>query len=204
MGEWILVAVLLAAAIELLHEQELPTATAAEPWTVTPPLIEPEPWAPPLMTLLPPPTVWSFPTRTSEAGLQLIRNFEGLRLSAYLDPGGVWTIGYGHTGADVHAGLTITRERAEELLRADVAGAEACVAGAVVVPLTQGQFDALVSFVFNLGCGNLQRSTLLELLNLGAYDRAAEEFGRWIHAGGVVLTGLVNRRAAELALFRAA
>ncbi|WP_104097390.1 lysozyme [Stutzerimonas kunmingensis] len=136
----------------------------------------------------------------SQKGLDLIKSFEGLRLSAYKCPADVWTIGYGAT-AGVKAGQTITKERAEELLREDVKRFEGYVERLVKVPLTQGQHDALTSFVYNLGAGNLSNSTLLRLLNAGDYAGAAAQFDRWNKAGGKVLAGLVRRRAAERALF---
>jgi lysozyme len=137
---------------------------------------------------------------TSQKGLDLIKSFEGLRLSAYKCPADVWTIGYGTT-AGVKPGQTITKERAEELLREDVERFEAQVLRLVKVPLTQGQHDALVSFVYNLGAGNLSNSTLLRLLNSGDYKGASAQFDRWTRAGGKTLAGLVRRRAAERALF---
>jgi len=141
--------------------------------------------------------------QTSKRGIELIKSFEGLRLDAYPDPGtggAPWTIGFGTT-AGVKPGQTITKERAEELLREDVKRFEGYVDRLVKVPLTQGQYDALVSFVYNLGPGALERSTLLDQLNRGDYDSAAEQFGRWVKAGGKTLAGLVRRRAAERALF---
>ena len=137
---------------------------------------------------------------TSEKGLALIRQFEGLRLLAYKCAAGVWTIGYGST-AGVKPGQSITKERAEELLREDVSRFEAAVSRLVTVPLSQGQFDALVAFAFNCGEGALERSTLLRLLNAGQYAEAALQFGRWVKGGGKELPGLVRRRAAERALF---
>jgi lysozyme len=139
----------------------------------------------------------------SEAGLGLIKNFEGLRLVAYLDAVGVWTIGYGCT-TDVAPGMKITQAQADDRLKKDVEGAEACVNREVRVDLTQGEFDALVSFVFNLGCGAFKRSTLLELLNKNDKDAAAYEFRRWDKAGGQVLAGLTRRRYAEAKLFETA
>jgi len=140
---------------------------------------------------------------TSQKGLDLIKSFEGLRLSAYKDVVGVVTIGYGTTSG-VKMGDTITKERAEELLREDVKRFEGQVLRLVKVPLTQGQLDALVSFTYNLGAGNLGNSTLLRLLNAGDYAGAAAQFDRWNKAGGKVLAGLVRRRAAERALFEGA
>lgn len=138
----------------------------------------------------------------SKAGLDLIKQFEGLYLKAYRCPAGVPTIGYGHT-AGVAMGQTITQQQADDYLRRDVRQFERAVARLVTVPLTQGQFDALVSFAFNLGDGALAQSTLLRLLNAGDYAGAAAQFDRWNKAGGRVLPGLVRRRAAERALFEA-
>lgn len=138
--------------------------------------------------------------KLSEKGLELIKKFEGLRLEAYLCPAAVWTVGYGSTYG-VKEGMVITEEQAEDMLWRDVHVAEVCVNGAVTVPLTQGEFDALVSFVFNLGCGKFRGSTLLRKLNDGDYDGAADEFPRWCRAGGQPLAGLVARRAAEKVRF---
>lgn len=138
----------------------------------------------------------------SKAGLDLIKQFEGLYLKAYRCPAGVPTIGYGHT-AGVAMGQTITQQQADDYLRRDVRQFERAVSRLVTVPLAQGQFDALVSFSFNLGEGALAQSTLLRLLNAGDYAGAAAQFDRWNKAGGRVLPGLVRRRAAERALFEA-
>ncbi|HTV09139.1 MAG TPA: lysozyme [Candidatus Aquilonibacter sp.] len=137
----------------------------------------------------------------SSAGLALTRSFEGLRLEAYQDSAGVWTIGYGHTGPDVHAGQRMTEAEAEALLREDLAAAIACVRRAVRVKLTQGQFEALVDFCFNAGGGNFLHSSLLRYVNAGEMAEAAAQFGLWVHAGGRVIPGLVRRRAAEARLF---
>ena len=134
-------------------------------------------------------------------GLALTQKFEGLRLTAYKDPVGIWTIGYGHTGVDVHQGLTITQQRAEELLLRDVGSAVATVGRLVKVRLTQNQFDALVDFVYNAGAGNFAGSTLLRKLNASDFAAAAAQFAKWVRGGGEVLPGLVERRAAEKALF---
>jgi lysozyme len=138
----------------------------------------------------------------SSTGLALTEQFEGLRLTAYQDSVGVWTIGYGHTGSDVRPGLTITQEQASALLQQDVAGAVAAVNRLVTVTLTQNQFDALVDFTFNEGQGNLASSTLLRELNAGNTAGAAAQFLVWVYAGGVQLPGLVKRRQAEAALFQ--
>jgi lysozyme len=132
----------------------------------------------------------------------LTEQVEGLRLTAYQDSVGVWTIGYGHTGSDVRPGLTITQEQASALLQQDVAGAVAAVNRLVTVTLTQNQFDALVDFTFNEGQGNLASSTLLRELNAGNTAGAAAQFLVWVYAGGVQLPGLVKRRQAEAALFQ--
>lgn len=140
------------------------------------------------------------PAKTSEQGIALIQHFEGLRLKAYLCPGNVWTIGYGHTQG-VRQGDRITPAEANRLLRMDLDEYEEDVNYMVNAPLNQQQFDALVSFTFNLGGGNLKRSTLLIKLNALDYDGAADEFPRWKKSGGRILPGLITRRAAERALF---
>jgi lysozyme len=146
--------------------------------------------------------------KTSATGLTLIKESEGCRLTAYPDPGNApprgngqpWTIGVGHVG-NVRPGDSCSEAQAMDWLRHDAAAAEAGVARLVHVPLTQGQFDALVSFVFNLGEGALAGSTLLRKLNAGDLAGAAAEFPKWCHAGTAVLPGLVTRRARERALF---
>jgi Phage-related lysozyme (muraminidase) len=138
--------------------------------------------------------------KTSELGLNLIKHFEGLRLQAYQCSAGVWTVGYGHTSG-VHPGDIIDEVQAGIFLRNDIAASESTVMRFVTVALSQHQFDALVSFVFNLGSGNFATSTLLRKLNAGDYAVAAEEFPRWVHAGGKPLMGLVRRREAERNLF---
>jgi lysozyme len=137
----------------------------------------------------------------SGTGFALTRSFEGLRLKAYQDSAGVWTIGYGHTGPEVHHGQCISEIEAEALLRSDLASAVRAVQRAVQLDLAQHQFDALVDFCFNVGRGNLLGSSLLRYVNQGEFDSAAVQFGLWVHAGGKVLPGLVRRRAAEAALF---
>lgn len=136
----------------------------------------------------------------SETGIQLIKNFEGCVLKAYKCPAGVWTIGYGHTSG-VKEGQTITLKQAEDYLLQDIRAYEITVNNLVNVPLNQNQFDALVSFCYNLGPNNLKNSTLIKLLNKKDYLGAAEQFDRWIYAGGKKLPGLVKRRAAEKELF---
>ena len=137
-------------------------------------------------------------------GLALEENAEGLRLTAYPDPGtggAPWTIGYGHTGPDVYEGLTITQDVAVALLQKDIASAEAGVKALVDVPLTQGQFNALTDFTFNCGAGNLRSSTMLRLINAGDFAGAEAQFALWNKAAGKVMSGLVTRRAAEAAEF---
>lgn len=139
--------------------------------------------------------------KISEKGLDLIRSFEGLELKAYKDSVGVLTIGWGSTGSHVKVGMVITKGQAEDLLKQDVSRFEKGVNDLVKVPLTQNQFDSLVSFSFNLGLGNLKSSTLLRKLNASDYSGAANEFLRWNKAGGKVLNGLTRRRQAEKDMF---
>lgn len=140
--------------------------------------------------------------KISQAGLDLIKRFEGCKLEAYQDAVGIWTIGYGHTGPNVHEGLRITQAQADAILAQDVGRFASGVAVNVRVTLTQSEFDALVSFAFNVGLGAFRGSTLLKLLNDNA-DRkvVAAQFPRWNKAGGKVLEGLTKRRNAEKALF---
>lgn len=135
------------------------------------------------------------------AGMALTRGFEGLRLEAYLDQRGVWTVGYGHTGPGVHAGLTITEADAEAFLASDIAGAVGAVNRLVTRDVSQNQFDALVDFTYNLGAANLARSTLLREVNAGNFAAAAKEFLVWDHVDGRVVPGLLRRRQAEAELF---
>jgi lysozyme len=141
----------------------------------------------------------------SERGLALIKQHEGLRLDAYLCPGKVWTIGYGSTGPHVRAGMCISAAEAEALLRDDAARFEEGVRR-IAGPCTQGQFDALVCFAFNLGLGALMSSTLLKRHKAGDSAQAADSFLSWNKARGsggklVVLPGLTKRRAAERQLY---
>jgi lysozyme len=159
------------------------------------------------------------------AGIELIKSFEGImdgdpttaNLDPYLDPIGIWTIGYGHAivvGKDFLRGKQnrakafalypggITMAEAETLLRADVMDKCRDVDSLVKVSLNDNQYAAIVSFTFNLGVGNLKQSTLLKKLNAGDFAGAAKEFAKWNKAGGRVLAGLTRRRAAEAELFR--
>jgi GH24 family phage-related lysozyme (muramidase) len=141
---------------------------------------------------------------TGEKGLSLIKSFEGLRLDAYICPAGVATIGYGTTKINsqaVKVPSVITESQANDYLKTDVKAFEQSVNSAVSVPVTQNQFDALVSFTYNLGAGNLRSSTLLKKLNAGDYAGAADEFPKWNKAGGKELAGLTRRRNAERDLF---
>lgn len=138
--------------------------------------------------------------KISQRGLDLIKKFEGLRLTAYRCPAGVLTVGYGSTGPHVKQGMVITEDEAEALLRKDVARFEDGV-NHIVGPCTQGQFDALVSFAFNLGLGALMSSTLLKRHKAGDFAGAAAQFARWVNAGGRRLPGLVSRRKAEAELY---
>jgi lysozyme len=143
--------------------------------------------------------------KTSRNGIELIKSHEGLRLEAYPDPatgGEPWTIGYGHTGG-VNEGDVIDIEEAERLLRQDLERFERCVSECVKVDIIQPQFDALVCFAFNVGCGNLRGSTLLKLVNTEDFEGAAAQFGRWNKAAGKVMAGLTKRRAEEAELFLA-
>jgi len=157
--------------------------------------------------------------KTSDRGIELIKSFEGCKLQTYHCSAGVATIGYGHTGKDVRPGMVITQETAEKLLRQDLARFEAGVAKSAQ-KTTQGQFDALVSFAFNLGLGALSGSTLLKMHNDGKYSEAAKRFPQWDKADGTHngkdddgdglideagekqrLTGLTRRREAEAKLY---
>ena len=136
----------------------------------------------------------------SDRGIELIKQSEGLRTKAYDDTGGVKTIGYGHTGDAVKKGK-ISEAEAEALLQQDVAEAQSAVDSLVQVPLSQSQYDALVSLAFNIGYGQLEQSTLLKKLNAGDYEGAAKEFERWVFDDGKKLPGLVKRRQREAKLF---
>jgi len=141
--------------------------------------------------------------RTSPKGVALIKQLEGLRLTAYPDPGTgaePWTIGYGATRG-VIKNMTITAEQAERMLQNDIARFEPQLDALVKVPLKQGQWDALMSFTYNLGVANLESSTLLSSLNAGNYAAAGDQFARWNKANGKVMAGLTARRAAERAMF---
>ena len=131
----------------------------------------------------------------------MIAGFEGRRLTSYQDQRGIWTIGDGHTGADVVKGLVWTPQQADDALEADLAVAEHAVNANVSVPLTQNVFDALVSLTYNIGAKAFHDSTLLKMLNAGDKLVAAAQFLRWDHVNGNPNTGLLHRRIAERDLF---
>jgi lysozyme len=140
--------------------------------------------------------------RLSAAGLELLKRSEGFRDRIYLDVAGYPTIGYGHRLLHPESFRDgVNREQAAEILVSDVRDAEQAVEKLVKVPLTQGQFDALVDFCFNLGQGKLAESTLLKDLNAGQYETAGEQLLRWDHAGGRECAALKSRREAEFELW---
>lgn len=139
--------------------------------------------------------------KTSENGLAVIKKYEGLSLTTYRCPAGLLTIGYGHTGKDVSPGMTISKETADTYLKTDVQKFENEINRLVEVPLTQNQFDTLVSFVYNVGPGNFQKSTLLKKINQKDFTGAADEFLRWNKSNGKILPGLVKRREEERKLW---
>lgn len=139
--------------------------------------------------------------QTCDEGVDLIKKWEGLRLKPYKDAVGLWTVGYGHLILPQERYGTLTEEEAEALLRKDLIKAERAVMALVSVDLSDGEFGALVSFVFNLGAGALKSSRLRRVLNEGEYEEAADQFLRWNKAGGRVLKGLTRRRSDERDLF---
>lgn len=136
----------------------------------------------------------------STEGISLIKKFEGCELESYQCAAGVWTIGFGSTH-NIEEGMSISKDRAEELLLEDIAEFEESVLESVDMPMSQHQFDALVSWTFNLGPSNLKASTMLKVLNSGNYEDVPEQIKRWNKAGGKVLDGLIRRREAEALLF---
>jgi lysozyme len=138
--------------------------------------------------------------KTSEDGLSIIKKFEGLRLSAYQDSVGVWTIGYGSIHG-VHPGMVITIDQADQMLRNEITTTESYVSTVVKQTISQRMFDALVSFTYNVGEGNLSKSSVLNLTNLGDFVSAADAFMFWNKAGGIVVNGLTLRRSLERQLF---
>ena len=138
--------------------------------------------------------------KTGNKGIELIKHFEGCELEAYKCPAGVWTIGYGHIKG-VKEGMTITEHQAEEMLKSELNEYDGYINNLVTAELNQNQFDAMVSWVYNLGGGNLKASTLLKVLNAGDYAGVPAQMMRWNKAGGKVLEGLTRRRQAEADLF---
>lgn len=138
--------------------------------------------------------------KASKDALDLIKEFEGFRAKAYKCPAGKWTVGYGHTG-DVKEGDLITEDRASKILAKDVGDAEKAINTYVTVTLSQNEFDALISLVFNIGIGAFIKSTLLKKLNKSDFDGAAREFLRWDKVNKKPNRGLARRRAAEMQLF---
>lgn len=137
----------------------------------------------------------------NQAGIDLIKSFEGCKLDAYLDSVGVPTIGYGSTGSDIAMGLSWTQQQADDRLQHDLVKFCSKVDSLVTTQVNDNEFAALVAFAYNLGAGALAGSTLLKKLNAGEKPEAADEFLKWDHAGGKVLAGLTRRRQAERALF---
>lgn len=138
----------------------------------------------------------------NQAGIDLIKSFEGCRLTAYRDGGGILTVGYGHTGPDVTEELTIDQDAANKLLEADIARAVAGVNKLVTYKqVTDNEFSAMVCFAYNVGLGNFKKSTLLLFVNKFNVAGAANEFLRWDKIKGVISPGLERRRQAERALF---
>jgi lysozyme len=143
--------------------------------------------------------------KISNVGINLISSFEDTRLKAYDDGVGVWTIGIGTTvypnGVKVKKGDTCTLDQAKSYFKHDLATFENTVNGSVKVPLSQNQFDALVSLTYNIGSSAFKSSTMLKKLNKSDYQGAADQFPLWKKAKGKILNGLIRRRAAERALF---
>ena len=138
---------------------------------------------------------------TSAEGLALIKKFEGCELEAYQCSAGVWTIGYGHT-KEVQKGDVWSQSHAEHMLEVELHEYESYINEYVTVALSQNQFDALVSWVYNLGPANLKVSTMLKVLNKGQYEEVPAQMKRWNKASGKVLEGLIRRREAEACLFK--
>ncbi len=139
----------------------------------------------------------------SKSGVTLTEGFEALRLTAYKDIKGVWTIGYGHTGPEVHEGLVWTQQQAETALANDVMWASIVVNRLVTYPINQNEFDALVDFTYNVGASAFASSTMLRNLNAGDIKNAALQFAEWDHVKGQVVADLLRRRQTELQDFEA-
>lgn len=143
--------------------------------------------------------------KTNQAGLNIIKEFEGLRLKSYKCPANVWTLGYGHTSMagppEVRPGMTITKAEAEEILRRDLRQYERGVLDAIKVELNPNQFAACVSLCYNIGIGAFKKSSVARFCNKKRWKDASDAFMLWNKAGGKVLPGLTRRRAAEVSLF---
>jgi len=139
--------------------------------------------------------------KISDNGISVIKEFEGFAGKAYKCPAGKITIGWGHTAPELTMSDTVTKARAEEILKSDLKWAEDAVNKGVKVPLTQNQFDALVCLVFNIGAGAFAKSTLLKVLNKGDYDAVPTQIARWNKVNGKPSAGLTRRRAAEADLW---
>lgn len=139
--------------------------------------------------------------KTNPAGISIIKRYESLRLFAYYCPAGILTIGYGHTGQDVKSGMQISEHMAEELLKSDLERFEKEILSLLKVTVSENQFSALVSLVFNIGPGNFSESTLLKYLNKGLIIPAANEFEKWNRSNKKILVGLKKRRQEEKELF---
>lgn len=139
--------------------------------------------------------------RLNQEGIDLIKQFEGLELEAYICPAGVATLGYGSTGPDIKLGMKWTKAQAEDRLKNDLGTFSKGVRNLIKVVLNENQFSAVVALAYNIGLGNFKESTLLKKLNASDFAGTAAEFERWNKGGGRVLKGLVKRREAEKALF---
>lgn len=137
----------------------------------------------------------------TQEGLDLIKHFEGFSSTVYKCPAGLPTIGYGHLIKKGEVFSSVTEDEAEELLRHDVQVAEKAVLRLIKVPLNDGQFDALVSFTFNLGSGSLQSSTLRRVVNRNDHSEVPTQLRRWVWSGVKKLKGLQLRRSAESTLY---
>lgn len=158
-----------------------------------------------LISVVPEPKPVQSELRTSDKGLAIIQEFEGFRSKAYRCPAGIWTIGYGHTSAagmpHVYKGMTVTKEEAKALLKRDVVQYERAVLNYVRVSMTQNEFDALVSFCYNIGVTAFSKSSVVRFLNSGKKGLVGSGLALWTKGGGKVLPGLVKRRAMECDLF---
>lgn len=137
----------------------------------------------------------------SKNGIELIKEFEGLKLESYKCPAGIWTIGYGHTGKNIIKGMKITKKEAEDYLYNDLKIHSEYIKRLVKVEINQNQTDALISLEYNIGYNAFKNSTLLKLLNQGKYLEASKEFDKWVYSNNKKLKGLILRRKKEKELF---